>query len=201
MEEYRKEILRACVTHCVGTSGSLDIICRPWAATINRWAGRESSVDGLPSWIPSFVPTFLEPSKGTRKFNRINGDSLVGPPDHKVYNASSTMISMISFSHDSVAMRVKGFRLGTIRSSLPPATGGMIWKEALEMAGLDEDFGALDTVPDKLWLTLVADQGPNGSPVPNWYHRACLYCLEHATRIGDGDIDTAAYWRPAPLPS
>jgi hypothetical protein len=97
---------------------------------------------------------------------------------------------MISFGNDSVSMRVQGFRLGTIRSSLPPATGGMIWKEALEMAGLDEYLGTLDTVHDKLWRTLIADRGPNGSPVPNWHHRACLYSLEHATSSGDGDIDT-----------
>jgi len=89
-------------------------------------------------------------------------------------------------------MRVQGFRLGTIRLSLPPATSGIIWKEALEMAGFDEHPGTLDTVPDKLWRTLVADRGPNGTLVPSWYHRACLYCLEHATSIGNGDINTTA---------
>ncbi|KAK8034169.1 heterokaryon incompatibility protein-domain-containing protein [Apiospora rasikravindrae] len=35
-------------------------------------------------------------------------------------------------------------------------------------------------VPDHLWRTLVADRGPNGTPTPTWYHRACQYWLEYS---------------------
>src|SRR6202000_2634839 len=64
------------------------------------------------------------------------------------------------------------------------------------------DFPAADTrttVPDRLWRTLVADRGANGTSPPSWYHRACLHLLSQYTGL-DGDVDVSALM-PRGLPS
>lgn len=54
----------------------------------------------------------------------------------------------------------------------------------------DPSFKSTDDIPDKLWRTLVADRGPNGSNPPSWYQRACLFCLNKG--INTHDINTEA---------
>lgn len=62
------------VRHCIASSGSLDIICRHWAVCPAR------------SWIGNVKESAFGPP--SRLSGRVNGDSLVGDPDHKIYNAS-----------------------------------------------------------------------------------------------------------------
>src|SRR3569833_499338 len=66
------------VSHCIRSSGSLDILVRHWAQNLNR--------DPIPSWIGTVNDSaFGAPSSFS---GRINGDSLVGEPGQPVYNAS-----------------------------------------------------------------------------------------------------------------
>ena len=102
--DYEKsiiEVYRDFTKYCVATSGSIDIICRHWAP-----AGRSSSAAlqhtrisrrkkknnrrkvnaKMPSWVPLLVDS---PFGAPRQVppGRVNGDSLVGHPDRKCYNA------------------------------------------------------------------------------------------------------------------
>lgn len=81
-------------------------------------------------------------------------------------------------------LSVKGLRLAMISKLSQRAAEGMIFRECLEMGGWRDD-DALESVPERLWRTLVADRGPNGTNAPSWYHRACMQCLSSVTPNGD----------------
>ncbi|KAH7407545.1 heterokaryon incompatibility protein-domain-containing protein [Cadophora sp. MPI-SDFR-AT-0126] len=91
---------------------------------------------------------------------------------------------------------LRGFCLDVVeRVSDRVAGGRMIPDNALDMGGWDHKWKVNNTsdkiqpVPEKLWRTLVADRGPNGTSAPGWYRRACFECLQHTDRSGDLDID------------
>ena len=66
----------------------------------------------------------------------------------------------------------------------------MIPLEGLKLGGWSEtDESQIDTLPDSLWRTMVADRGPDGGNPPTWYRRAMLYCI--ANRDKNNDIHTA----------
>ncbi|KAI0126039.1 heterokaryon incompatibility protein-domain-containing protein [Xylariales sp. AK1849] len=81
------------VQACVETTQSLDVICRHWAPTLE---GRK-----MPSWIGTVDQApFGPPSRFT---GRINGDSLVGEPRQRIFNASkgtSAKATFPPFSND-----------------------------------------------------------------------------------------------------
>jgi hypothetical protein len=83
---------------------------------------------------------------------------------------------------------VKGFRLDTIKNISGRVLDGIIPVEAFEYGGwskVPEDGNFPHEVPDRLWRTLVADRGPDGTNAPPWYRRACLECLTHVDSNGD----------------
>ena len=83
-QDYTKsteQVYAEFVQHCVKSSDSLDIICRYWALAPKGQSNLE-----LPNWIGLIVDSPFGPSpRGT---GRLNGDSLVGKPSCKIYNAS-----------------------------------------------------------------------------------------------------------------
>lgn len=99
--DYRKsvvEVYRDFIRYCVDTSGSLDIICRCWAPierrsavlnparTSNKREEKPKLKVKMPSWVALLTKSpFGSPEQALN--GRINGDSLVGHPDHKFYNA------------------------------------------------------------------------------------------------------------------
>jgi Heterokaryon incompatibility protein (HET) len=80
-------------------SNSLDIICRPWALPERKRKARNGTYETLvklPSWI-KVVPESTH-GKQTEGFNgRKNGDSFVGVPGTRCYNASHGIIPQVSF--------------------------------------------------------------------------------------------------------
>ncbi|RDW83049.1 hypothetical protein BP5796_04540 [Coleophoma crateriformis] len=206
------EVFRQFVDFCVRRSKSLDILCRHWAPEVIEIPGRlgNGSRGSLrsplsrPSWTPS-VSGLPFGKRGKHRYGRNNGDSLVGTPDKKWYNASKGTIGMAIFGqlephllsqteewhpftevYDG-SMIVSGFQLDTIISLGPRAPGGAILSEWVGMAGWEEED---PTVPDFFWRSLVADRGPYGTPPPTWYHRACLYCLEQS---GGNDVEMSRF--------
>ena len=123
--------------HAITKSGSLDIICRPWAPTSGLDADGNPQVIKLPSWIPDLC---RKPFRATKQLNmvRYNPDPLVGPSTfrHKFYCASGTEKAECDFRDfeypHSLIMGVKGFQLGKI---------GEIW-----------DSGQFGNIPAR-WLT------------------------------------------------
>jgi hypothetical protein len=76
-------------------------------------------------------------------------------------------------------LEVDGFQLAEIHQISDAVTTGVIPLTALEMGGWHIDVpNEKREVPDELWRTMCGDRGPNGTHTPNWYHRACLFCLE-----------------------
>ena len=159
-------VLQRCVMQCVALRKSLDIICRPWAPTIKK---------PLPSWIRTAAdPAFNLASNGSSV--RIHGDSFVGPPNSKIYNASNGR-ALADSSFDGDGLLARGLKVDTIGACLPRAMDGIVWREALHMGGWNEQSNKFDSVPEKLWRTLVADRSPDRSSPKIWYQRACLYTL------------------------
>lgn len=175
------DVLQRCVMHCVNLSKSLDIICRPWAPTVST---------PLPSWIGTIAGSaFGVLDDGS--FGRIYGNSFVGSPNRKTYNASAgRTLQDYQFNE---GLQLRGLKVDVIGACLPRASGGIVWREALHMAGWDEKSDELDSAPEKLWRTLVADRSPDGSPPKSWYQRACLYTL--AQTSSTGVLDTSALIR------
>jgi hypothetical protein len=169
----------------IATSNSLDIICRRWA----------QFCDGLPSWILDFDPDspFL---------HRRPSDSLVGLPGRSHYMASGKSHPIVTFKNHrphqkSASMSIPtrslliaiGRDIGRLRWSSQPILDGVIPRTSLERLGWTQQLSEeMQRVPDKLWRTLVADRGPNGSFAPAYYHRAALFCLLHSAE--DGHINT-----------
>jgi hypothetical protein len=91
-----------------------------------------------------------------------------------------------------MSMLVTGVCIGTVTFRNQPFADGVIPKECLGKLGWEFDWHAdkVESVPDQLWQTLVADRGPNGSPMPHTYRRACQHCLVNLTRNGHLNIDT-----------
>jgi hypothetical protein len=208
-EKSPRLVFKEFVEYCVQQSKSLDIICRHWAPKPNiTKASLDPDFDRQrPSWI-SDVSGLAFGIRGTNQYGRNNGDSLVGTPDRRYYNASKGTLGMAIFGEsqneyastalvqsssvvrpllDNLdgSMTVSGFKLGKIEQLGPRSNEGIILQEWIEMAGwTNEDV----SVPAYFWRTLVADRGPDGVPPPTWYHRACAYCLD---QTGGGDVSIA----------
>jgi hypothetical protein len=91
-------------------------------------------------------------------------------------------------------LHVKGFKLDTIVNISGRVLNGVIPHEAFEFGGWPKKSKVSEypqDVPDRLWRTLVADRGPDGTNAPTWYRRACRECLNYTN--ADGDLNTSKF--------
>lgn len=110
--DYNKtieEVYRDFTRFCIQTSRSIDIICRHWApsrrkasATTDpiRITGKKKRKEKpnvkMPSWVPSLDGSpFGNPESALN--GRVHGDSLVGHPDRKNYNAAGRREANVRF--------------------------------------------------------------------------------------------------------
>ena len=156
-------------------SGSLDILCRPWAP--------KNIEEKLPSWISTLNSLAFRPD-GKGVSQRIRADLLVGMPDKKRnYDASGNYKSEWNFGTGDMEKRlfVDGFILDEIAVEYLPAQSGNVPFQWLAAGGWTN---TQTLPPDRFWHTLVADRGPDGHNPPSHYRRA----LQHAYALGvDGD--------------
>lgn len=216
--DYKKPVLQIYalfVEHCAIFSGSLDIICRHWALPLHQNSLARGSQ--VPSWIG--IVTELPFAGSSGPSGRQNGDSLVGNPGKRVYNASSDrratcrfqyIHSLIDFAPLSMPGDESSFRLGiqvrlsarglslasVVRTSLQ-VVDGTIPYDGLELIGWERKVD-VNQIPDHFWRILVADREDDGSRAPSWWRRACLYCLSKTNRYGD--LNTTKFMGGSSLP-
>jgi hypothetical protein len=106
--DYKKNLIEVCkdfVAYCIHTSDSLDIICRHWAPIPKKKslsviekirANHAPAKKQLPSWIS---PVSRSPFGGPEDVlnGRANGDSFVGSPKQKNYNAAPGTTPIVEF--------------------------------------------------------------------------------------------------------
>lgn len=101
------EVYKDFMEFCIGSSGSLDIICRHWAIPVMRQhpsIGGEGEGMELPSWVSLLSDSeFGGPDKVYE--GRKNGDSLVGLPGLSCYKACGTRRAEAYFRKKIVAAR------------------------------------------------------------------------------------------------
>ncbi|GKZ91882.1 hypothetical protein AnigIFM59636_004562 [Aspergillus niger] len=183
--------------YCVKLSGSLDIICRPWAKKpkSQEWSLLKTSEECLynnllPSWVPLLENAeFGGPGQSHK--GRKNGRSFVGTVGQPIYNASNNMQAKnVIFSEEPMSMKVTGLLLGTVEEVSPRCSGGVVFRESLRLGGWEGIDHGPKVVPAKIWRTLIADRTSNGLSPPPWYQRACLRSLEIADMFSGGDLNT-----------
>lgn len=171
------DVYQLFVEYCVKKSGSLDIICRPWAPQDMT----------LPSWIPRTDALPFVANKSGRQ----NGEIFVGYPFHKRYDASR--VSILKSKHVAVfgqpsldgswpldgSITVTGFIINQITEKAERATrNGTLPQDWIRLGGGKRREEGSSCAHDNLWRTLVADRGPDRIPAPLWYGQACQYWLD-----------------------
>jgi hypothetical protein len=209
---YEKDFKAVChefVHYCVNKSDSLDIICRHWVPIKRRKkiGFQDRVADTMPSWCPSVLGSSFATYDDPNSNDRLHGDSLVGLPDRKYYNASLGRGAWAHFDQKDEEnatlqiLHVRGLEVAEIAVVGPSASKGVIQREWLDMVGSPPSGTGSDisTSYEKLWRTLVADRDENGNGAPLLYRRAFYYCLDDPSQ--DVDIDTQKWINQSNTPS
>jgi hypothetical protein len=191
------------VLHCCQQSGSLDIICRPWAPVPSIGAS-QNSTDGsfgdgsrrYPSWIVSRdkLP-FGDPSYRHRQ--RLHADSLVGRSGKRTFNAHRGTKPRVSVgkhgdgSFDGT-LHARGFVIGRIDQRSTRLASAIISKECLSILCQDipETQSGVVDIPCALWRTLCADRDQNGDPAPRVYQTAMFHLLHMTSSVSNPNGST-----------
>ena len=203
--DYGKNVLDVYVDfilHCCRQSGSLDIICRPWAPISSSTVytiGQDNRVGHklrkYPSWIASRdgLP-FGDPS--WRLNHRLHGNPLIGGSQKRVYNThygSKPHVS-VGRNEDNGAcdgsLYARGIVLGEVARRSTRLADAIITKECLQVLGtiFRKPQSDLISLPDTIWRTLCADRDDRGEPAPPVYRVAMLHLLQissETTKPGD----------------
>lgn len=92
------EVYAGFIEYVVNATSSLDIICWYWALPYKKRQFGAKVHGESPSWIGRLKGSaFGDPSGSS---GRVNGDSLVGDPNHKIYNASGKRLPSVSFGEE-----------------------------------------------------------------------------------------------------
>ena len=204
---------------CINSSQSLDIICRHWAMPVKKKGDEKEEYITLPSWIPLLTDSeFGEPGQvyggrkngdnlvgpvGQRRYNAA-GDTIADvqlepEAENDTENNTNRHPSEAQKDGDEIhtesiptlpsSLRAKGFILARIEQISLRNTAGLILRESLQMGGWTGIQKNPESVPDRIWRTLIADRDPDGHIPPTWYQRACLRCLEMADTFNNGDLN------------
>lgn len=210
-----KEFTKFCVLS--SKAYALDIICRPWAMPLKSGAGEKVDVPswipllsnseyGIPEEVykgrrngevlvgPAGYPNYKAcgPAVCEVRFGQWGDRISVSDLEQSELPESHRIVEKVEVddtSYEKNTLFAKGFRLGEIQQVSERNTGGVILHDSLKMGGWKEFGENTDSVPDRLWRTLVADRDQDGQVPPSWYQRACLRCLEVADTFNNGDLN------------
>lgn len=193
------EICRDVVYLTISNTGSLDIICRPWA--------RISPQDNVPE-VPTWLQLLQDPAKTNLESvsGRQQAESLVGPVGRPKYRAAGCKKAenMRSFCQESLRwlsppyLIVRGMEVDMVAELGACATRGLVpisWKDMSIEAEMEngtlgpEDCKPISTFfPESFWRTLVGNKCPQGHIPPAWYLQACERSLQLSP---ESHIDTS----------
>ncbi|KAK1750076.1 heterokaryon incompatibility protein-domain-containing protein [Echria macrotheca] len=170
------------VLHCC-RSGSLDIICRPWAPLSPSNASTIEELDQLQemrrcSWLRPANPPFFNSSP-----SRPYQTSLVGTQLQRTYNAHNGTAPRVYLGRNgrsdecNGSLHVTGFVLGKITQQSARIADAIITGECLAILGMTSDsFGGRNgnNVPGVVWRTLCADRDRGRRPAPPRYRSAIV---------------------------
>ena len=200
------EVFGVFVQHCIEKSGSLNILCSPWAP-------RDCGV--LPSWMreteklkESHNPVIFHFARNSNQGKRIYRAAGESDPVSRIsskskHDSKSSNLETPKWSMESATVTpsifVQGFLVARIEDISARMVQGLITRECLELGGLDfsnhKDSWLPQDIPETLWRTLVADR--NGERALTGERASSLYqiifarCLNEAV---DGDLDTRIEW-------
>jgi hypothetical protein len=178
------------ILHCCQRSGSLDIICRPWAPvspSVVYAVGRGSRLDqtlriDVPSWISSRdgLP-FGNPA--LRMTRRLYCDPLVGSCNSRIYNAHHSTKPRVHIGRNARSntpngsLYAEGITLGEISQRSTRMADAIITQECLDILGTDQQSNLVG-LPDVIWRTLCADRDGRGGRAPSCFQSAMRHVLE-----------------------
>lgn len=190
--DYDKSVLDVYadfVSHCICHSGSLDVLCRPWAPVPSRRpliSGIKIGVaqdQPLPSWIATRdrLP-FGDPS--LRLTQRVHGKALVDSSSKRAYTCHLRTLPQARIGRDSGlhcngSLHVKGLILGKVVRVSMRMANAMITKDCLQILCSPQDAGSSrpGSVPATIWRTLCADRDDKGEEAPIVYRSAMAHLL------------------------
>ena len=183
------DICRDFVYLTISKTGSLDIICRPWAKICPG-----SNVPDVPTW----VQLLQAPAKTSPEFGcfRQQAESLVGTVGKPIYCAAGNKKAedMRKFYPKALTwlsppcLIVRGMEVDIVAEIGACATRGVVpisWKDMSIEAEMEN--GILSPkeckrtsafFPDSFWRILVANRDVQGHSPPTWYRVACESILE-----------------------
>jgi hypothetical protein len=167
-----QDVWESFTTYVIRTTGSLNLLCRPWAPL--------SPQDVCPSWIPRLSPQVTFQGAMIRT-PRTNANLLVGHPGEEKYNASGS--SMAEVRRYNYVLWAKGFLVDVIREVGSTPTENNIpqdWRAiTMRAANLTPSAQATEIdsdnylFPEEVCHTLVAGRTTTGDPPGPSYGRAC----------------------------
>jgi hypothetical protein len=172
--DYNKsatEVYRDFVAFAINKTGSLDIICRPWAPA--AYKGQ------LPSWIAPLADREFHDGL----YTRAQADALVGPAgtNKKPYNASRRYPVAYSFGDPNIhSLFVDGCILDSVKETGPIAQIGVPtkWRELACWNGESPP-------PERFWRTLTGNRGRGASNPPHYFKRACAIFFADEKPVDD----------------
>jgi hypothetical protein len=192
--DYRKPVLDVYVDfilHCCLRSGTLDIICRPWApvpsssvCAVSKSNRVDHNFQTYPSWIASKdnLP-FGNPS--WRLKHRLHGNPLVGGSQKRSYYTHYGSKPHVSVGRNKDgtcdgSLHVSGLVLGEIAEISTRMADAILTKECIGILGMvsrDSHSNLID-IPDTVWRSLCADRDEKGGRAPQFYQAAMAHLLE-----------------------
>ena len=158
-----RQLFRDVTEFVVRSSGSLDIICRPWAPVV-----------GVPSWVPTVSKVPYQRRDGEAEYDHQQGAVLVNMPGAQRYLAcgSRSARGNVSFSKgEAQVLSARGVRIGIVKEVASECPNGVIPSSWMRLAGWRDI--RTQPAPEAFWRTIVADQGHGNARAPDWYKRAC----------------------------
>jgi Heterokaryon incompatibility protein (HET) len=181
------------VLHCCRRSGSLDIICRPWAPVSSSAMQAIGQIDLVDPALHSNVPSWIASRDGLPfgatswdMTHRLHGKSLVGSSRKQVYNAHYYTKPQVDLGRSESkntrfgSLYAKGVVLGEITQRSTRMADAIITNESLDILRMNPPVQQLNprNLPDTIWRTLCADRDSQGEPAPSRYRSAMAQLLQ-----------------------